>query len=141
MATRSLIAKKQVEKDGTHHYESIYVHWDGEPKYRGPLLLKHFYNEERLDELLNLGDISQLGEGITAIAGTKAYRRDLGEDSELYRIHSSKEDLIAEGGSIYAEFIYLFEDGVWYVWGVFQKWIELAPLLELIDNSVTEGAK
>ena len=87
MSTRAWIAK---ELDNGK-YRSIYCHSDGYPSHAGMLLLKHYDTEEKLDELLKLGDLSVIG-GKLAPDPTKphnhierqedvtlAYGRDLGE--------------------------------------------------------------
>ena len=87
MSTRAWIAK---ELDNGK-YRSIYCHSDGYPSHAGMILLKHYDTEEKLDELLKLGDLSVIG-GKLAPDPTKphnhmerqedvtlAYGRDLGE--------------------------------------------------------------
>lgn len=58
----------------------IYCHWHGQPDHAGFLLARHYRTAERVDELLNLGDISCLGKGPSLEEGTEAYTRDLGEE-------------------------------------------------------------
>ena len=62
MATRSTIAKEF--EDGT--IKQVYCHWDGYFDGVGTTLLKHYTNNEKLDQLLELGDISRLGSGLGA---------------------------------------------------------------------------
>ena len=75
MSTRVWIAK---ELDNGK-YRSIYCHSDGYPSHTGMILLKHYDTEEKLDELLKLGDISIIG-GILAPDPTKPHNRMLQQD-------------------------------------------------------------
>jgi hypothetical protein len=58
MATRSAIGF--VEHDGSVH--AIYCHWDGYLEGVGDTLLKHYNDTYKVLDLLELGDISSLGE-------------------------------------------------------------------------------
>ncbi len=58
MGTRSRIGK--LNDDGT--VTSIYCHWDGYPSWTGRILLEHWNDHQRVDQLLSLGDLSGLGE-------------------------------------------------------------------------------
>jgi len=58
MATRSAIGF--VEYDGS--ITAIYCHWDGYLEGVGNTLLKHYNNTYKVLDLLELGDISSLGE-------------------------------------------------------------------------------
>ena len=107
MATRSHIGK--LLDDGSIKY--IYCHFDGYPEHNGEILKEHYKTEAKIDALLELGDISILGEEI----GEKqnfhnkqsnnmclAYGRDRG-DTDI-------EARIAEG-------VYEFRDQTYsYLW-------------------------
>lgn len=56
MSTRSFIAKQI----GENKFRTIYCHSDGYLTYNGAMLLDHYNTPEKLDALLNLGDISYL---------------------------------------------------------------------------------
>ena len=60
MSTRSLIGK--LNKDNTVTY--IYCHFDGYFEHNGEILIDHYDNDYKVDELINLGNISSLGEEI-----------------------------------------------------------------------------
>ena len=85
MATRSYVGI--INPDNTIKY--VYVHYDGNPTTRLPLLNEHFNTVEKINLLLNLGDISVLEPSIekpdghtfeTPVNGyTIAYARDRGE--------------------------------------------------------------
>jgi hypothetical protein len=63
MGTRSTIALEFA--DGT--VEQVYCHWDGYLSNNGQILLKHYSNPFVLRDLIDMGDISSLGN----IVGTK----------------------------------------------------------------------
>ena len=76
MSTRSRIA---IEKqDGT--VESIYCHFDGYLSHNGEILQEHYSTKEKMEKLIELGDISQLGD---TLEETVAYHRDRGEDLNI----------------------------------------------------------
>jgi len=115
MSTRSVIGKKL--PDGT--YRTIYCHFDGYPEHQEPILKKHYNTEELVDRLLDLGDLSVLGETLgekhdfsARIKGVcLAYGRDRGEKNVgacicegLLKIAKRYSD---------CEYLYIFEDGKW----------------------------
>ena len=118
MSVRSLIAKKQ--KNG--NYKTIYCHHDGEPTGVGKILLTEYNTEEKLDELLMLGDLSMLGKKLAPDPTkphknwewqenvTLAYGRDIGETGKWAREYTYKELLKIPN----IDYIYIFgEDGTW----------------------------
>ena len=113
-------ARIGVEKpDGS--IESIYLHNDGYPDGAGKILQKHYTNPDKVQELMDLGDISSLGPEI----GQKhdfneqprdqvnAYGRDRGESDVSSRISDSEEDFEDLSKESAAEYFYLFRDGQW----------------------------
>ena len=58
MSTRSRIGMEM--PDGS--IKSIYCHWDGYPEGVGATLEKHYKDPKKIEKLLELGDISSLGE-------------------------------------------------------------------------------
>lgn len=105
MATRSRIAIEN--QDGT--VQSIYCHFDGYLKGVGKTLFNH-YDREKLEKLIELGDISSLGE---STENTVAYARDRGED-----LHSkgflNVEGLFENGFNSGEEYVYcLNRDDIW----------------------------
>ena len=95
MATRSRIGIQ--DENGT--IRSIYCHWDGNPDGVGATLEEHYSNRQKLNMLINLGDISVLGENIATMdehsfnnpkeGVTVAYHRDRGEELKPARVDSS----------------------------------------------------
>lgn len=121
MSTRSLICKKELNKD---NYRTIYCHSDGYLTYNGAMLLDHYKTPEIVDELLNLGNLSCLNEHINPnplkphsfdYANRQddvcvAYGRDRGEAEQEAKIYTMKE--LKEEGWI--EYVYIFdEDNKW----------------------------
>ena len=65
----------------------------------------------RVEQLLKLGDISELGE---TLGTTVAYHRDRGEELQL-NWQSSSERLRAEMKKYEAEYAYIYDGGTWEV--------------------------
>ena len=107
MATRSRIAIEN--QDGT--VKSIYCHWDGYVSHNGRMLFNH-YDNEKLEKLIELGDISALGE---STKDTIAFHRDRREDLHN-KTFENVEKLFEDGFCSGEEFIYcLTKDGIWLV--------------------------
>ena len=107
MATRSRIAIEN--QDGT--VKSIYCHFDGYLKGVGKTLFNH-YDSEKLEKLIELGDISSLDE---STEDTVAYARDRNEDLD-FKTFPNVEDLFENGFNSGEEYVYcLTKDGIWLV--------------------------
>ena len=105
MATRSRIAIEN--QDGT--VTSIYCHFDGYLDGVGKKLFEH-YDREKTEKLIELGDISVLGE---STLDTIAYHRDRNEDHQ-FQTHSRVEALFETNEFI--DYIYcLTIGGIWLV--------------------------
>lgn len=115
MSTRSLIC---MQKDDDS-YEAIYCHSDGYLTYNGAMLLDHYNKREKIQKLLDLGNISCLNENI-APDPTKphsfdynqrqenvvvAYGRDRGEENQ----NSSIRNLEQLKNWDWIEYIYIFD--------------------------------
>jgi hypothetical protein len=97
MATRSFIGK--LNHDGS--ITGVYCHWDGYPEGVGETLAKHYTNVQKVDQLIDLGDISSLGPRVAPNEGeihsfdfpakdvTVAYHRDRGEAHNPPKTYSS----------------------------------------------------
>lgn len=150
MATRSTISIKEGNK-----IKTIYCHWDGYPSNNGAILLQHYSDPNKVNQLINLGDISSLrknieptekgvistwknGEFLTIETSEPhsfdkphddvviAYIRDRGEKD----CEAREYDKITEE----EEYNYLFEDGKWYLINDDKSLIELTNELCEIDN-------
>jgi hypothetical protein len=105
MATRCRIA---IENE-SGIVKSIYCHFDGYIDGVGKVLFEH-YDKEKLEKLIELGDISVLG---TSTENTIAYCRDRGEDLNFITF-PNVEELFDYGFESGIEYVYcLTKDGIW----------------------------
>mgnify|MGYP003318556494 CR=1 FL=1 len=122
MSTRSRIAIKN--NDGT--IKSIYCHFDGYLSGVGEMLLENYKDENKIKDLIALGDISSLKENVNPPDGVKhtfdnpcddvvvAYHRDRGEDFHD-GTDNDEDGLMNRFNNSDEEFLYLFKDGKWFV--------------------------
>lgn len=117
MGTRSRIGL--VLDDGS--IKSVYCHWDGYLEHNGRLLVEHYANRERIEELLALGDLSFLG---PEIGGPQefdkardgwclAYGRDRGETGIEAIVDKTEGEFLDRAWKQWGEFAYLFRGGKW----------------------------
>ena len=104
MATRSRIGVEQA--DGS--IRSIYCHFDGYLDGVGQTLLDHYSDSDKLNQLLDLGDLSSLGPQLDG--DTEAYARDRGETGVEAETSANFEEFL----KLQESYIYLFSDGRWY---------------------------
>ncbi len=128
MATRSLICIKKEDV-----YEVVYCHWDGYPKHNGAILKTFYRDPNKIQQLIDLGDISSLGSEIgekhdfedTSKNWTTFYGRDRDDANTdvnamiIYDIADLKE--LAYSRS--TEYVYIFENGNWKCYGY--EWNEI----------------
>lgn len=141
MSTRCLIAKQVAPG----RYRTIYCHSDGYPDGVGRILLSHYTHETKIDQLLDLGDISVLdkyidpdpnkvhGFGYSKIGDrylanrqdgvTLAYCRDRGDFGTGARVYSLKELDMA-----HVDYVYIFKNGTWRY---FERLADGVHLLEM----------
>jgi hypothetical protein len=120
MGTRSTISIKN--KDGT--INSIYCNYDGYIHGVGKTLYKHYTNEDKVRELISLGDISALR---PEIEGTKleSYHFKDGEDV-IIDTYKDEEAIKCQ------EFNYLFYNNEWYLLAD-RKNIKLKDILNVFE--------
>lgn len=136
MSTRCRIAK-QLDED---KYKSIYSHWDGYPDGVGATLKKYYTDPDKIDKLLDLGDISSLGAEVDPDPDkvhtydnpqddvTVAYRRDRGEvDASKAVVSDSFDDLENLCTDCWAEYLYIY--------GLDKKW----KTYDLLDGGLIES--
>lgn len=119
MSTRSIIASK----DGTKLIRAIYCHFDGYPEGVGATLSEHYSDDVKVEQLINLGNISSLGKEI----GNKhdfnksdqfpdwcnAYGRDRGEPEQGAQVFEVISELLEYASNSWAEYVYLFNGSEW----------------------------
>ena len=113
MATRSYIGVRN--SDSSVDY--IYCHFDGYPEHNGKILTEHYSNINRVNELLNLGDLSVLGKFIgekqdfnkRVVGNCLAYGRDRGE-SNVSKKNTGYDKLITDQS---VDYVYIFDGDYW----------------------------
>ena len=124
MATRSIIAK--LDDKGV---QAIYCHNDGYLSNNGKILDQHYANEDKVDELLSLGDVSIVDENIGVKIDFNDYKlraankqclfydRDRGESNKEATTLKDESALLEFAfESCDAEVVYMFAYGSWYVY-------------------------
>lgn len=125
MATRSAIGVLNI--DGT--VNAIYCHWDGYPEGVGRTLIQHWCDEQKINSLIELGDLSMLrseiGEahdfnvrwslGDPQSKWCLAYGRDRGDLNTGHRVFTSSKEFVSEMSLSGCEYFYLWVDGRWRV--------------------------
>lgn len=120
MGTRSRHGYKK--EDGS--YITSYCHWDGYLSHNGKILLDNYNTNEKVKELVELGDLSILG----SVIGEKtefdvkvkgqctAYRRDRGECwNEVKPLLSINYlNLVSYLSKSDEEYLYIWQEGEWY---------------------------
>ena len=141
IVTNSLIVNGVEE--GIPVYKTIYCHFDGYPydnRGVGNMLLRHYTDKEKVENLIAHGDMSSIGEkidpdGINPHSFKERqenvctfYHRDRGDDWKLCKPRET-EDVTEFEKNTDQEYNYLFKDGKWFIkpgWGDQNKgWIEL----------------
>jgi hypothetical protein len=125
MSTRCVIAKKN--SDGS--FRAVYSHWDGYPEHNGRVLLSNYFDVNKLNSLLDEGDISCLRETVGEkhdfddfIQGSESpanlnewttfYGRDRGEENIEACTFETLDKLITAAKERWAIYVYVF-DGSW----------------------------
>lgn len=119
MSTRSIIAAYNQD---TKSYRSIYCHFDGYPEGVGATLAKHYKDQAKISLLMDLGDLSSLGEEIGEKhdfndlddhGWCRAYGRDRGEKGVKGRTHYSFYSLSKEIDNYGCDYLYVWRDETW----------------------------
>ena len=113
MATRSYIGIRNLDAS----VDYIYCHFDGYPEYNGKILTEHYSNINRVNELLNLGDLSVLGKFIgekmdfnkRVVDTCLAYGRDRNEPNTSAK-NSEYSGLIKDQS---VDYVYVFDGDYW----------------------------
>ena len=132
MATRSNIGIVNLDKSIT----GIYCHWDGYPEYVGKMLLNHYNNDDIVNGLMNLGDLSSLSEKLYSTdfhtfdepeeGVCISYGRDRGDTGSDSRTFEDLGEYEHFGSGV--DYQYLFEDGKWMYRSTYKGgWSDLTP--------------
>jgi len=128
MGTRSRIG---VKVNGV--YLSVYCHWDGYAEHNGAILMAHYNDQAKIEELIELGDMSILGKDIgekhpfSALDADMSreefdelydgmcvfYGRDRGETDVGFKTAATVKDFLDQCESCGAEYYYIFNNGEW----------------------------
>jgi hypothetical protein len=119
MGTSSAIVEKT-----ENGYRGIYCHFDGYPDWNGRILQEHYRDRDKVRRLIDLGDLSGLGERVEPLGEhsyanreegtTLAYGRDRGEEGCEPRDGVTLKDVTDR---IEHEYVYLFDGESWTVDG------------------------
>lgn len=111
MATRSTIALEYA--DGT--VDQIYCHWDGYLSHNGKLLMEYWQDPFKVQKMMDLGDMSALGEEIEGgHEFCEFYKRDHAESGTEAKRFANFQDYVENHQ--YEEYDYILRtDGQWYV--------------------------
>jgi hypothetical protein len=118
MATRSNIGIVNEDKS----ISSIYCHWDGYPENVGRILLNHYTTSDSVNELLKLGNLSNIGQNLFSEGHTwavpiegvcLAYGRDRGEKDQEAIVFEDLGEFEDSASNSWADYQYLFDNGKW----------------------------
>jgi hypothetical protein len=157
MGTRSMIA---IENPYSKDIRAVYCHWDGYLEHNGAILLKHYSNSPKVNNLIALGDLSSLRpeigekhsfsrldstlpeEEYERLYGNMCtfYTRDRGEDAPFKVFPTLKEAESYFEGS-WCEYLYVykykasddFQSGQWFYKQPGGRWKKLAPAIKKLD--------
>lgn len=134
MSTRSAIITQT--PDGL--FTGIYCHYDGYPAGVGQTLLDHYTHRTTVNELIELKDISSLGQRVKPIGPhsfshpekgtTIAYERDRGEEIDVVKSQSLDEISQRFINDYACEYIYFFNEN--------SEWMcNNEPLKDILNKS------
>lgn len=126
-----------LNKDGS--IKSIFVWYDGYPGFTGHILKNHYNSEDKIEKLLNLGGIAQLGntpekiDFIDSDRGTTDFCIKLQHDADFPTVtYQDEEEFMDDAFDI--DYSYLFKDGHWEV-SHFGKPLELLEEKESLTEA------
>jgi len=126
MATRYTIGK--VQEDG-QTIRSVYGHWDGYPEGAGKTLQFFYTDEDKIDNLLEFGDISVLDQQIGSPTERNDfddrtegmclfYGRDRGETGVDALVHANREEWLGFRKGNACEYGYLWDGQTWHTFEI-----------------------
>jgi hypothetical protein len=113
MGTRANIG----QQNETGSFDLIYTHWDGYPEHHAPLLLNNYNSNEKVAELLALGDLSILDENVgkrhsfdnPTDGWCVAYGRDRGEQGTEAKHFADYSKLKGYLSQAWTEWVYIWD--------------------------------
>ena len=130
MSTRSRVGIK--EKDGT--VRSIYVHFDGYIAGVGKTLYESYRNADKIEQLINLGDMSSINSEVEKCEPYNQRGEDLNIATDT--VESFKKNWASCG----EEYVYLYTDGRWMTNSIYkEKWESLDSLMK--DDEICQLKK
>ncbi len=127
MSTRSHIG---IKEEGINYIKYVYCHFDGYTiNGVGQMLFEHYKDEEKVKELISLGDISFLAKNINPSKDSNHSFYTPEKDVTVF-YHRDRGDKESEAWKTYdfqyypnkmIEYVYLFENGEWYSIGYDEK--------------------
>lgn len=107
MSTRSTIAMKDGDK-----FRSIYCNFDGYPDHHYPILNENYNTDEKVRELMDLGDLCSLDKDLISC---EFYHRDMNEKYEDTKCmaFSSYNELIKHAKTS-GNYFYFWDKGEWH---------------------------
>lgn len=118
--------------------KAVRLNSDGYPGHAGVVLAGWYKTEDRIKALLDLGELSCLGERLDSDDPNRgdltiAYGRDAGEEAMFpAQTFASVDEYYHNGESrMSADYLYLYEDGRWLVYGLYNDpdWIEMQVII------------
>ena len=107
MSTNATIIVQRPDSDPPE-FAGIYTHWDGYPSHHGKILLENYATHDKVVELIQLGNLSELHSTPDACVSHHRWR---GDDKNI----NLSQNLNDHTDFQYA---YLFRDGAWF----FKTW-------------------
>lgn len=121
---------------------AVYCHNDGYPsgsKFAvGVILQNHYRDEQKVRELIRLGDLSAVGENVYPDHAvehsfdhpqegvTIAYHRDRGDELQPAQVFESVAEYVEQGSQLDVEYLYLYDPSCnsWRVYSIYgdKKW-------------------
>lgn len=127
MSTRSRVGIK--EKDGT--IRSVYIHFDGYVAGVGRELYESYQNVDKVEQLINLGDMSSIA---NEVEKCEPYTQR-GEDLNIAT--DSVKSFNRNWANCGEEYVYLWTDGKWMTNSIYkEKWESLDSLMK--DEEIGE---
>ncbi len=127
MATRSLIGMN-LDNGIT---KIIYCHWDGYPEHNGQLLVDNYTSPSAVFELMELGDVSSLGE---TPASCVAFHRDRKEPWGMVEPRDvNTSELDAVGKDYGVDYVYIYNNEYEWECSRLKYTGELVPL-DILSN-------